>query len=50
MQIKYFQPSHSKWLWRFVVEKDLFWRRVISIKYGEDWGDGQQRWCEVLMG
>ena len=26
-----------------------FWRCVISIKYGMDWGDVQQRWCEVLI-
>lgn len=24
----------SKWLWRFGVEEDSLWRRVIALKYG----------------
>ena len=25
-----------KWLWRFVIEDDVLWRKVIVFKYGID--------------
>ncbi|KAK9988965.1 hypothetical protein SO802_029204 [Lithocarpus litseifolius] len=28
----------GKWLWRFGMEEDRLWRRVVVSKYGEDWG------------
>ena len=28
----------GKWLWRFGIEKDALWRRVIEVKYGYEWG------------
>ena len=28
----------GKWLWRFGIEKDALWRRVIEVKYGCEWG------------
>ena len=31
----------AKWLWRYGVENDALWRRVIGAKYGNDWGG----WC-----
>ena len=31
----------GKWLWRYVMETDALWRRVIEAKYGNNW-DG---WC-----
>ena len=31
----------SKWLWRYGMETDALWRRVIKVKYGNDWGG----WC-----
>ena len=30
----------GKWLWRFGIEKDALWRKVIDLKYGCLWGDG----------
>ena len=31
----------AKWLWRYGLENDALWRRVIGVKYGNEW-DG---WC-----
>ena len=31
----------GKWLWRYGMETDALWRRVIEVKYGNDWGG----WC-----
>ena len=28
----------GKWLWRFGVEKTRLWRRVIALKFREEWG------------
>jgi len=25
----------GKWLWRFLNEKDILWRKVVATKYGE---------------
>ena len=32
----------GKWFWRFGIEEDAFWRRVIEMKYGcvLGWGGG----------
>ena len=30
----------GKWLWRFGIEETRLWRRVIALKFGEEWGDG----------
>ena len=30
----------GKWLWRFGVEETRLWRRVVALKFGEEWGDG----------
>ncbi|XP_050277959.1 uncharacterized protein LOC126719454 [Quercus robur] len=27
-----------KWLWRFGVEETHLWRRVVALKFGEEWG------------
>uniref|UniRef100_A0A7N2M263 Importin N-terminal domain-containing protein n=1 Tax=Quercus lobata TaxID=97700 RepID=A0A7N2M263_QUELO len=38
------QPSKEvvgKWLWRYGMETDVLWRRVIEAKYGNIWGG----WC-----
>ena len=31
----------AKWLWRYGLENDVLWRRVIVAKYGNQWGG----WC-----
>ena len=31
----------AKWLWRYGLENDAFWKRVIGAKYGNEWGG----WC-----
>ena len=31
----------GKWLWRYGIETDALWRRVIEVKYGNIWGG----WC-----
>ena len=28
----------GKWLWRFRVEGTWVWRRVVTLKFGEEWG------------
>ena len=28
----------GKWLWRFGVEETRIWRRVVALKFGEEWG------------
>lgn len=39
----------GKWLWKFLVERKAFWRRVVMGKYGEgdhEWAPGEVRsWC-----
>ena len=29
----------GKWIWRFTFEEDIFWRKVVGVKYGQ-WGFG----------
>ena len=31
----------GKWLWRYGMETDALWKRVIEAKYGNSWGG----WC-----
>ena len=31
----------GKWLWRYGIETDALWRKVIEAKYGNVWGG----WC-----
>ena len=28
----------GKWLWRFGLEETRLWRRVVALKFGEEWG------------
>ena len=35
------QALLSKWLWRFGLDWDALWRRVVEAKYGSVWGG----WC-----
>ncbi|XP_023927687.1 uncharacterized protein LOC112039077 [Quercus suber] len=28
----------GKWLWRFGIEENRLWRRVVALKFGEEWG------------
>ena len=28
----------GKWLWHFGVEETQLWRRVVVLKFGEEWG------------
>ena len=30
----------GKWLWRFGNEETRLWRRVVALKFGEEWGGG----------
>ncbi|XP_028067083.1 uncharacterized protein LOC114269911 [Camellia sinensis] len=36
----------GKWLWRFVVEKEQLWRRVVVAKFGM----GRGEWCSKTVG
>ena len=41
----------GKWLWRFRVEETRLWRRVVALKFGEEWGGWSSKlgrgvhWC-----
>ena len=35
----------AKWLWRYGLENDALWRRVIGAKYGNKWVVGAQNLC-----
>ena len=39
----------GKWLWRFGIEENRLWRRVLALKFGEEWGGGPLSWEGVLM-
>ena len=39
----------GKWLWCFGVEENCLWRRVITMKFGEEWGDRLLSWAGVFM-
>ena len=34
----------GKWLWRFGIEENRLWRRVLALKFGEEWA----RWTSKL--
>ena len=50
----------GKWLWRFGIEETRLWRRVIALKFGEEWGGwtsklgrgvhGCRLWRSIRMG
>jgi hypothetical protein len=31
----------GKWLWRFGIERDIWWRVAVDSKFGSLWGE----WC-----
>ena len=33
----------GKWLWRYAMERNALWRRIIEAKYGSMWGVGALR-------
>ena len=33
----------GKWLWRYAMERNTLWRRIIEAKYGSMWGVGALR-------
>jgi len=38
-EINYFNKALlGKWLWRFGVEETRLWRRVVALKFREEWG------------
>ena len=39
----------GKWLWQFGVEENRLWRRVVALKFGEEWGGGPLSWEGVTM-
>ena len=39
-----------KWLWHFGIEKNRLWSRVVTLKFGEEWGGGPLSWEGVFMG
>ena len=39
----------GKWLWRFGIEENRLWRRVIALKFGEELGGGPLSWERVVM-
>jgi hypothetical protein len=43
------QALLGNWLWHFDMDRDLFWRKVIEVKYGCGWGGGLLRMFMVLM-
>ena len=40
----------GKWLWRYAMERNALWRRVIDTKYGSLWGVGVLIVLRGLMG
>ena len=30
----------EKWLWQFGIKDTRLWRRVVALKFGEEWGGG----------
>ena len=39
-----------KWLWGFGVEKTRPWRRVVALKFGEEWGGWTSKLDRVVHG
>jgi hypothetical protein len=44
--IRFNRALMGKWLWRFALEKDAHWRKVVAIKYGSMRGG----WCSKEVG
>jgi hypothetical protein len=44
------QALLGKWLWRFAVEREAFWRQIVDKKYGSLVGDGVLRGHWSLWG
>jgi hypothetical protein len=40
----------GKWLWRYAMEREALWLKVIDAKYGSMWGVGAQKCLEDRMG
>ena len=40
----------EKWLWRFGIEENRLWRRVVVLKFGEEWVGGPLSWEGVFTG
>ena len=40
----------EKWLWRFGIEENRLWRRVVVLKFGEEWVGGPLSWEVVFTG
>ena len=40
----------EKWLWLFGIEENRLWRRVVVLKFGEEWGGGPLSWEGVFTG
>ena len=50
----------GKWIWRFAIEKDVLWKKVIGVKHGLEgcgWKSKEVRgpfgvgvWKEILKG
>ena len=40
----------GKWFWRFGIEENRLWRRVVALKFGGEWGVGPLSWEGVFMG
>uniref|UniRef100_A0A2N9IJT9 Protein-lysine N-methyltransferase FSB_LOCUS52282 n=1 Tax=Fagus sylvatica TaxID=28930 RepID=A0A2N9IJT9_FAGSY len=39
------QALLGKWLWRYGMERDAYWRKVVEAKYGNMWGG----WCTKVV-
>ena len=40
----------EKWLWCFGIEENRLWRRVVVLKFGEEWVGGPLSWEGVFTG
>ena len=40
----------GKWLWWLGSEETQLWRRVVVLKFREEWGDGLLSWAGEFMG
>ena len=39
----------GKWAWKFAIEDNSAWKRIISLKYVIEEGDGSQAFQEAIM-
>jgi hypothetical protein len=44
--IQFNRALMGKWRWRFTVDRDVLWRKVVAIKYGSMRGG----WCTKKVG